>query len=174
MVDLRRTNEWITGNGYGLAAGIGLIMIIVGTALAALERPESALIWAGALVMVLGLLGSRFLSIRIGAGSAEFRWREEVIAVRDEIDRNARRVDVSSVTLPISGSFWTAKAVDNIIVAASDPNRTAEALDELRQLSAAGTAAVRIETDAERSQRVREDDALRRRQRSYGPTDANE
>jgi hypothetical protein len=50
----RFDNDWMSERGAALGFGTGAVMIVAGTVLAGLGRPESALIWTGAILIALG------------------------------------------------------------------------------------------------------------------------
>ncbi len=145
----RTGNSFMHEHGYAAAFGLGVLMVGVGTILAAAARPESALIWWGGILAVAGVFGDRIRSFKVGSGGAEATLDPgaTVAAVLDakrrerETERAARLIvpeAASPYSLPIGGSYWSDPVMKKATLAASS-NSSAEfgvRLAELLQAAA--------------------------------------
>lgn len=146
-------NDLMVAHGYMAASIIGVLMMLVGAALAINQTPEPAFVWTGAVAFLVGVVGDRLLKIAVGREGAELTFADRQAALDEAITEAESNAPVVPVTAAgqaqalIGGSFWSQPAVDYLRVAAGSNSsiQVHEALERLSELSAAGTAVVRLD-----------------------------
>ena len=147
--DTRQTgNEWIGANGYLAAAVTGIAMIAVGALLAVNRTPEPALVWAGAVLLALGVLGDRLRSVELtrDAGTLTLEEKRKKLEPLIETAHATATAAAATFRLPIGGAYWSQPAVDAVRVAYGSTTRTdfEKAVAALESQIANGTAVVQV------------------------------
>ena len=63
----RSGNDFVTSNGNAIAIMAGTVMVLAGGILAAVGTPEAALVWTGAILLAIGVVGGdRLRNLEIG------------------------------------------------------------------------------------------------------------
>ena len=145
---VRTGNEWVAENGSLLAGIVGIVMIGLGAVLAWNRTPETALVWTGAILLGVGVLGDRLRPVELtrdggSLGSAEKRKRlEQLIETAQASATSAPAV----YRLPIGGAYWSQPAVDAVRVAYGSTTTTDfdKAVGVLESRIANGTAVVQV------------------------------
>jgi hypothetical protein len=173
---VRTGDDWIGENGSLLASVVGIFMIALGAVLAWNRTPETALVWTGAILLAVGVLGDRVRSVELtrdggSLGSAEKQKRLEPLIETAQATATAAPADFR---LPIGGAYWAQPAVDAVRVAYGSTTRTDfdKAVAVLESQIANGTAVVQVRgaDDALESLGEGVRAAVRRGTTSYGDT----
>jgi hypothetical protein len=150
-------------HGYLLAALVGLVLVLAGFFLAANGTPESAFVWTGGILLVVGVFGERLTSAEATREGLKITLQEKV-AMLEKVVGSASdpipKLPTIGVTpasefnhYRIGGSYWSQPAL-NTIVSAYGSNTRPEferALESLEAQIAEGTAVVTIpEADTEK------------------------
>lgn len=147
--DLVRTgNEWIADNGYLLAGIVGISMIAVGAVLAWNRTPETALVWTGAILLAVGVLGDRVRSLEVtrDGGTVPFQEKQKRLEPLLENAQATATAAAAAYRLPIGGAYWSQPAVDAVRVGYGSTTRSdfEKALASLESQVANGTAVVQV------------------------------
>jgi hypothetical protein len=146
-------NSLIGENGYMIATIAGSVMIGAGAILAANRTPEAALVWCGAILLAVAVVGDRLATLEFTREGGKVTLREKdkkIGAVIGEAMNQAPEVPpppaTPSLVSKIGGSYWSQPAMDAVQSAySSNTRREFEAsINALNDQIARGTAVVKI------------------------------
>ncbi len=141
-------NEWISDNGYLVAGIVGISMVVIGALLAWNRTPETSLVWTGAILVALGVVGDRLRSLDLtrDGGTLGFDEKQKRLEPLMETAQATATAAPAAYRLPIGGGYWSQPAVDAVRVAYGSKTRTDfdRALGSLESQVAKGTAVVQV------------------------------
>ena len=136
-------NERLSDNGYALALVTGIVMLILGAALAFNKTPEAAFVWTGAILILIGVVGDRLRSAEFGPSGGKVTLDERRRKVT-EVLREAPRVSEPMATIELppqvvepmvaygrppfttgdeGGVYWSSTVLDQATLAAGSNSR---------------------------------------------------
>ena len=141
-------NEWIGQNGLLAASITGIAMIAVGALVAVNRTPEPALIWTGAVLVALGVVGDRLRSVELPRDSGALAFEEKQKRLEPVIATAQATATAApaAFSLPIGGAYWSQPAVDAVRFAYGSNTRAdfEKAVGALESQVANGTAVIRV------------------------------